>query len=142
MSRAFRLALLAAAGLVLAAPALAQAPTTTVKKEPMKPIADISGSATFNAYCTVCHGPSGKGDGPAAKAFTKPPADLTQLTRKNSGKFPAMQIKSTIVGDDAPMAHGTRDMPMWGPLFNSADRNTTELRLKNLIDYVEKMQER
>jgi mono/diheme cytochrome c family protein len=87
MSRGFRLALLAAAGLMLAAPAFAQ---TTIKKEPIKPISDISGKASFNAYCTVCHGPSGKGDGPAAKALVKPPSDLTQITKNNNGKFPAI----------------------------------------------------
>ena len=128
MSRGIRLALLAAAGLMLAAPAFAQ---TKIKKEPIKPISDVSGSATFNAYCTVCHGPAGKGDGPAAKAFVKPPADLTQLTKKNNGKFPA---------DAVVAAHGTRDMPTWGPVFKSIEGNASELRLKNLVDYVESIQ--
>jgi mono/diheme cytochrome c family protein len=140
MSRGIRLALLAAAGLVLAVPVLAQQATPTVKKEPMKPIADVSGTATFNAYCTACHGPSGKGDGPAAKALAKPPSDLTQIAKKNNGKFPAMQIKTMIEGENAPMAHGTRDMPMWGPLFKSSEGNASELRVKNLIDYLESIQ--
>ena len=140
MSRGFRLALLAAAGLALAVPVLAQQPKTTVKKEPMKPIADVSGSATFNAYCTVCHGAAGKGDGPAAKALTKPPSDLTGLTKKNSGKFPSLQIKSMIEGENTAMAHGTREMPMWGPVFRSAEGTTSELRVKNLVDYLESIQ--
>jgi mono/diheme cytochrome c family protein len=142
MSRGFRLALLAAAGLMLAAPVFAQA---TIKKEPIKPISDVSGSATFNAYCAVCHGPAGKGDGPAAKALVKPPlvklpVDLTQLTKKNNGKFPAAAVKMHITGDTVVAAHGTRDMPMWGPVFKSTEGNTAELRLKNVVDYIESIQ--
>jgi mono/diheme cytochrome c family protein len=137
MSRGFRLALLAAAGLVLAVPALAQ---TTIKKAPIKPISDVSGSATFNAYCTVCHGPAGRGDGPAAKALSKAPADLTQISKRHDGKFPAIAIKMQIAGDSTVPAHGTRDMPMWGPVFKSTEGSTTELRLKNLVDYLESIQ--
>jgi hypothetical protein len=136
----FRLALLVAAGIALAAPVLAQ--TATMKKEPIKPNVDVAGGATYSAYCTVCHGVSGRGDGPAAKALTKPPADLTQIARKHDGKFPADAVRSVIVGDTAPMAHGTRDMPMWGPLFRSADPNVAELRLKNLVDYLASMQDK
>jgi len=140
MSRGFRLALLAAAGLVLAGPVLAQQPTT-IKREPIKPINDVAGTATFNAYCTVCHGASGKGDGPAAKALTKAPADLTQISKKHNGTFPAISVKMSIVGENAPMAHGTRDMPMWGPVFTSTEGGSvSELRLKNLVDYLESIQ--
>ena len=138
MSRGLRLALLAAAALVFAAPAFAQ---TKVKKEPIKPINDVSGTATFNAYCTSCHGPSGKGDGPAAKALSKPPADLTQISKRNAGKFPANAVKMHITGDTVVAAHGTRDMPTWGPVFKSAEGSSTvELRLKNLVDYIESIQ--
>lgn len=137
MSRGFRLTLLAAAGLMLAAPAFAQ---TTIKKEPITPISDVSGVATFNAYCTVCHGPSGKGDGPAAKALTKAPADLTQISKRHDGKFPASAIKIEIGGESTVAAHGTRDMPIWGPVFRSTEGTTAELRLKNLVDYLESIQ--
>lgn len=137
MSRGFRLTLLAVAGLMLAAPAFAQ---TTIKKEPIRPIADVSGAATFNAYCTVCHGPSGKGDGPAAKALTKAPADLTQISKRHDGKFSAAAIKMEIGGDSTVAAQGTRDMPIWGPVFRTTEGTASELRLKNLVDYLESIQ--
>jgi mono/diheme cytochrome c family protein len=137
MSRGIRLALLAAAGLMLAAPTFAQ---TTIKKEPIKPISEVAGSATFNAYCTVCHGPSGRGDGPAAKALVKAPADLTQISKRNNGKFPGTRVKMEISGDTTVAAHGTRDMPTWGPLFKSTEGSTSELRMKNLVDYLESIQ--
>ena len=137
MSRGFRLALLAAAGLTLAAPAFAQ---SKIKKEPIKPLTDVSGAATFNDYCTVCHGPAGKGDGPVAKSLVKPPTDLTQITKRNNGKYPDAAVKMHITGDTVVAAHGTRDMPIWGPVFKSTDGTVVELRLKNLVDYIETLQ--
>ncbi len=35
------------------------------------------GKATFEQICASCHGPSGKGDGPAAAALSPKPRDLT-----------------------------------------------------------------
>ena len=35
------------------------------------------GTALFNTHCAPCHGPAGRGDGPAAAALAAPPADLT-----------------------------------------------------------------
>jgi mono/diheme cytochrome c family protein len=147
MSRRFRLApalaTLVSAGLVLmfAAPAAAQQPT--VKRESIKPIQDVAGAATFKAYCTVCHGTSGKGDGPAAKALTTPPADLTQIAKRHGGKFPDVAVRMTITGETTLAAHGTREMPMWGPVLRSAEGDsTTALRLRNLIAYLETIQEK
>jgi mono/diheme cytochrome c family protein len=140
MRRRSRLALLAAAALlpVLAAPASAQ---QTVKREPIKPITDVSGAATYNAYCTVCHGPDAKGNGPAASALVKPPADLTRITQRHDGKFPSGAVRMAIIGDNAIPAHGTPDMPMWGPLFRSVEGDlTAQLRLRNLVLYLETLQ--
>jgi mono/diheme cytochrome c family protein len=36
-----------------------------------------SGKAVYTSYCTPCHGPKGKGDGPAAAALNPKPADHT-----------------------------------------------------------------
>jgi putative copper resistance protein D len=41
------------------------------------PQAIASGQTLFAAHCAACHGPSGKGDGPAAAGLKVPPADLT-----------------------------------------------------------------
>ena len=102
-----------------------------------------SGQAMFKEYCAVCHGTAAKGDGPAASALTKRPADLTQLARKNSGKFPELQVINYITGLDTVAAHGTRDMPVWGRLFRSLesrDNAIPDLRAKNLADYVKSLQ--
>lgn len=40
--------------------------------EPTDPGADV-----YAARCATCHGATGRGDGPAAKALPRPPTDLT-----------------------------------------------------------------
>ena len=88
-----------------------------VKKEPIKPVAASDAPAMFQSYCAPCHGKAAKGDGPAAAALKKAPADLTKISARNGGKFPDVKVKRYIEGLDEVAAHGTRDMPMWGSLF-------------------------
>jgi mono/diheme cytochrome c family protein len=123
----------------LAAGAAAQ---VKVEKTTVTRTSPSSGKEMFTEYCAVCHGAMGKGDGPAASALKKAPADLTQLTAKNGGKFPDIRVMRYISGEDAVAAHGTRDMPMWGEVFHSLNRDqgTTQLRISNLTDYVKGLQ--
>ena len=73
-----------------------------------------------------------------------PPTDLTQLTAKNNGKFPTAEVYTAIKGDTAvPLAaHGTKDMPVWGTVFNSMSHSDSEtyLRLANLVRYLDGIQ--
>jgi mono/diheme cytochrome c family protein len=98
----------------------------------------------FNSYCAPCHGKGGKGDGPAATALKVPPANLTQLAKKNNGKFPADHV-ATILRTGVSGAHGSSDMPVWGPLFASVsgkDQSLVQMRISNLIHYLESLQEK
>jgi mono/diheme cytochrome c family protein len=114
-----------------------------VKREPIKPIDSVSGSATFKAYCAQCHGVNGRGDGPAATALKTPPPDLTTLAKRNSGQFPAGAVKQMINGDTMSPAHGSPEMPMWGPVFRSVENpSVAELRVTNLVKYIEGIQEK
>jgi mono/diheme cytochrome c family protein len=95
----------------------------------------------FRAYCAVCHGVDGRGGGPAADALKKRPADLTQLNRKNGGKFPAVQVANVIRGSGSEGPHGSRDMPIWGAVFRAlGDQGTVKLRTENLVNYVDSLQ--
>jgi len=139
MSTVFRTALALALGVLAASATAVRA--QQIKEAPITPLNDVTGVTTYQQYCAVCHGIAGKGDGPAMKALTTPPADLTTLTSRNKGKFPAMAVKMSITGDTVVAAHGTRDMPIWGPILRSIDGHAkTELRLKNLLDYIERLQ--
>jgi mono/diheme cytochrome c family protein len=120
----------------------AQAPPTIVR-EPMKDTDVTSGSEMFTAYCAVCHGPTGTGNGPAATALKKQPADLTQLSKKNGGSYPGLRVMNMIKGIDVVASHGSRDMPIWGKIF--AEREgamAAALRIRNLTDYVESLQQK
>jgi mono/diheme cytochrome c family protein len=102
-----------------------------------------SGKQMFEAYCASCHGTSGKGDGPAAGALKSAPADLTALSKKNGGKFPADRVTSILRGQATVTAHGNRDMPVWGPVFwqmSQGHEAEFHQRVANLTRYLESLQ--
>jgi mono/diheme cytochrome c family protein len=121
-----------------------QDPAKKINKVPVEYTNPASGAEMFKSYCAACHGPDGKGGGPAATALTKAPADLTLLTKKNRGKFPALEVQNTIKGDPSTAAHGSRDMPMWGGVFQSVSAGTgvVDIRIRNLRDYIESLQQK
>ena len=117
----------------------------TVKRVPADRLPSVDGPEIYRAYCSVCHGANGKGDGPAAAALKMPPADLTKITERYGGKFPRKAIEEKILGDNEPatLAHGTREMPIWGPIFRrGSDRDVVTLATSNLIAYLESLQEK
>jgi mono/diheme cytochrome c family protein len=118
---------------------------TKVKHVPIQRTSAASGQEMFTTYCAVCHGKDAKGDGPAAKALNKTPADLTRLAAKNGGKYPADRVASTIRGDVDVPAHGTREMPIWGNLFyhmSQGHEAEVRLRIANLNHYIESLQQK
>jgi mono/diheme cytochrome c family protein len=118
--------------------------------------ADVeSGAKDFAVRCASCHGRSGKGDGPAASSLVRKPADLTAITARNGGTYPAGRVFGTIEGLDMPDAHGTRDMPVWGDVFLSEKlgkstsledavkaTDATSKRILALVRYIETIQEK
>jgi mono/diheme cytochrome c family protein len=120
----------------------ASAQTAQVKKEAIKPTSAASGSEMFNSYCAACHGKDAKGDGPAAASLKVAPANLTELAKKNNGKFPADHVSSTL-RSGVSGAHGSVDMPVWGPLFSRVSGNDdtiVQMRIANLVHYLESLQ--
>ncbi len=113
-----------------------------VKKTVITPSSPVSGKDNFMTYCATCHGKDAKGNGPAADALKRAPANLTELSVRNAGKFPELRVIRYIKGDDMIAAHGSRDMPVWGKLFRSLgeDSATVSLRVSNLIDYLKSIQ--
>ncbi|MDZ4796557.1 MAG: c-type cytochrome [Bryobacteraceae bacterium] len=114
----------------------------TIKATRIQRSSPASGKEMFDMYCAVCHAKDGKGGGPAAAALKKSPGDLTQLTKKNNGKFPGPAVAQSINGEQGVLAHGSKDMPIWGELFRQTGQNESEVRLRiaNLARYIEAMQ--
>jgi mono/diheme cytochrome c family protein len=124
---------------VTAAPAGAQ----KIENKAARPIKSVQGADTFKAYCAVCHGPDAKGNGPAAKALTKAPADLTTIAKRHDGNFSQKDVEDMILGKREMLSHGTREMPIWGPVFMSLsgqDVSLEKLRLSNLVGYLRSIQ--
>jgi mono/diheme cytochrome c family protein len=99
-----------------------------------------NGQEMFRAYCTPCHGPSGRGDGPVGKALKTVPADLTRISARNGGSFPDVKVRRFIEGLDEIPSHGTREMPLWGPTFRAQEDGLGELRVANLANYLKSIQ--
>ena len=115
-----------------------------IEKAPMPATSAASGKEMFRSYCAACHGQEGKGDGPAASALKVAPANLTQLSKNNGGKFPDSHVVQ-VLRSGSTAAHGSTDMPVWGPLFlrtsNSQDA-IVQMRISNLTKYIESLQEK
>jgi mono/diheme cytochrome c family protein len=111
-----------------------------IEKGPIARTSPADAQAMFQEYCAVCHGKTAQGNGPAAAALTKAPADLTRISTRNGGTFPETRVKRFIEGLDEVPAHGTRDMPIWGTLFRSLDQNTAQIRIQGLSDYLKNLQ--
>ena len=106
-------------------------------------IDSIQGPNLYKAYCAVCHGPNAKGDGPMAMFLKTPPSDLTRISARNGGMFPLEKIRRIISGEDSlPGGHGTRQMPIWGPIFSQIawDQDLGRVRVDNLARYLESLQ--
>jgi mono/diheme cytochrome c family protein len=135
-----------AAFLATAAFGIAQT-TPVIKDVPVKPTSPASGKQMYNAYCAVCHGVDGKGNGPAAAALKDPPTNLVKLSRDNGGKFPDTHIYSVLQFGMENPAHGSKDMPIWGPALRSLDRGSPSpdmqehQRLANLTSYLKSIQQ-
>ena len=113
------------------------------QQEELRPlIRSVEGPELFRAYCATCHGLDAKGNGPAAEALRTKPADLTVLTHNNRGQFPVARVRDTITGDSVVAAHGSREMPIWGPVFHQieADVDRGHVRVENLVKYLESIQ--
>jgi len=102
-----------------------------------------AGREIFREYCSVCHGVNGRGNGPAAEALRTAPSDLTKLSARNGGRFPASEVVSAIHNTRVIPAHGTPDMPMWGDVFRNVriDRKkVVDELVRNLTAYIESLQ--
>lgn len=127
--------------------ALTQQPTPNIKSVPIKPTSPVSGQQMYTAYCASCHGSEGVGNGPAASAMKTQPTNLTILSKKNGGVFPAEHIQAVLKFGVENPAHGSAEMPVWGDLLRSlhgSSSNSTMLvnqRIINITQYLKQIQQ-
>jgi mono/diheme cytochrome c family protein len=118
--------------------------TPTAQTVPLA-IPSLAGQDLFGFYCATCHGGDARGDGPVAAALKTPPPDLTRLARRNGGSFPRGRVVQFIAGGGTTLrgAHGSTEMPVWGPIFRALDPSDEKLvlvRIENIVQYLESIQ--
>jgi mono/diheme cytochrome c family protein len=98
------------------------------------------GAVIFKQDCAVCHGA-----GPAANDLKVRPPNLATLARRHGGEFPNGYVLDVLRnGVEAP-SHGTAEMPIWGPMFDTMNHNNatqSKLRIINLVNYLKSIQEK
>ncbi|MGZ5873992.1 MAG: c-type cytochrome [Bradyrhizobium sp.] len=111
------------------------------------------GQKEYEAQCSLCHGVDAKGDGVFNQVLKVVPPDLTVLTKKNGGVFPAERISSVIDGRVEIASHGPRDMPIWGKRYaiNAAEHFVDfpyaqeayiHARVLLLVEYLSRIQQK
>lgn len=117
------------------------------QKREQKPVAKqasvASGKETFLRYCASCHGENGTGNGPVAGALKPPPSDLTTLSKRHEGKFPAGYVGAVLKFGRSLASHGSEDMPVWGSRFKELDpvRDPTgQQHIDEVVVYIASLQ--
>jgi mono/diheme cytochrome c family protein len=123
--------------------AYAQTPAKTGPKASL-----VAGRELFHQHCSVCNSEDAKGNGsmydPESGEPSRrvPPANLTVLSERNAGKFPADRVRNAIYSKGPNPAHDTPEMPAWGDVFYSmkSDPKGLEKRVRDLSAYIESIQ--
>ena len=139
------LLMVAAAGLVLASGYANQSTPSTGKQVviPVNRVDPTSGKMMYTSYCAPCHGQDGRGNGPVAGSLKLQPTDLTTLAKANNGKYPDTHVVSVLRFGPDVAAHGTAQMPVWGPVLgkmSNAHATESTLRISNLSHYLQSIQ--
>jgi mono/diheme cytochrome c family protein len=127
--------------LVFAVGAAQKRPLQTPQEKQL--LDSFKGPELFKAYCATCHGKDAKGGGPMAASLRIAPPDLTRVAVRNGGTFPFLQVQKIISGEQqTPATHGTREMPVWGPIFSEVtwDQDLGRVRIYSLAMYLEAIQ--
>ena len=110
------------------------------------------GKKEYELQCAVCHGMNAKGDGVFKQVLKVVPPDLTVLSKKNGGLFPAERISGVIDGRVEIAGHGPRDMPIWGTRYSVdaakqfvdfpyGEETYIRARVLRLMDYLYRIQQ-
>jgi len=103
------------------------------------------GRALYLRNCAACHGVNADGNGPAAPALATKPSDLRVLSARYGNPLPTDQIARFIDGRADVIAHGPRNMPVWGDKvweYPEGEGNQSQVtpRVAALIAYLQSIQ--
>lgn len=134
---------------VLGVLVLAPAVPALAQDEPIERL----GKEEFIRSCAACHGERGKGDGPVAELLLVKPPDLTTVSQRHGGEFPAAWVYRVVDGRNEMRPHGSMEMPIWGDRYRAEALQNLTLplsvgadaivhgRILSLVFYLELIQE-
>jgi mono/diheme cytochrome c family protein len=133
-------------GVLLMGQGIATSQTTgrVLKRVPVSYSDPASGKQMFTDYCAVCHGRDGKGGGPAVEFLKTPPPDLTTMARRHNEKSVKLHVQTILrQGVEGNAEQEALSMPHWSAAFSRTHsvRGLAELRMHNLANYVESIQQ-
>ena len=100
----------------------------------------------YTRYCASCHGLAADGRGPVALALSRPPSDLRRLAERYGTPLPSNRIARFIDGREDVVAHGARDLPVWGERFHAPEpeqsgrRPAIDPRIVTIVAYLTSIQ--
>lgn len=95
---------------------------------------DDTGARLYFNHCAACHGEAGEGDGPVAATLHVTVPNLRTLEQRSNGAFPSDTVRAYIDGREPKVAHGDRQMPIWGDVFRGSDQGTAQRTVRRRID--------
>ncbi len=129
--------------ILLALPIVLVTAAAAAQLPPLTP-PSMAGRDLYEFYCASCHGKDGRGNGPIAPMLKTPPTDLTTIGARSHGVFPRAYVEGYVTNSSQLLtpAHGTAEMPIWGPIFYALDPSDTRarIRVENVVGYVETLQ--
>lgn len=110
-------------------------------KEGTRQAQAIKGEEIFKEQCISCHGMDDIQ--PTVTDLETPAPDLTKIMdRRRKADFPVAEIARIIDGRLLVKAHGPREMPVWGEVYDSLGMDKDEIRGRKgeLIAYLMSIQ--
>ena len=95
---------------------------------------DDMGARLYFNHCAACHGEGGEGDGPVAATLRAMVPNLRTLAQRTDGSFPTDAVRAYIDGRELKVAHGERQMPIWGDVFRGPEQGTAQRTVRRRID--------
>jgi mono/diheme cytochrome c family protein len=138
--------------LLLSLALLGASPFAARGEEPRPPLseklnASHPGYAIYQQYCAVCHGVFADGKGLVVPVLKVAPTDLRTLGVRHGTPLPKQKLVRFIDGSEPILAHGSREMPIWGqrlyeelpnPMPDSRQRGA----ILTILDYLESIQQK
>lgn len=104
----------------------------------------IAGKALFSEQCASCHGgPEMSVNQAILDTLETIPPDLTKINyRRGAMEFPVAEIARIIDGRLLSKAHGPREMPVWGQVYEEGGMEEGEIKGKKgeLVAYLMSIQ--